>query len=419
MAAAPAVPRHLDEIQLIEPDWYVAHGYPHDAWRMLRREAPVHWFDRFAGDPFWAITKYDDVVTISRQPDLFPSSVRNVIVPDRVDEEEPVRLNMILNMDPPEHGAYRRLVSKRFTPRALALRAEDIEHIAIEILDQLEARGREGECDFVDAVAAPLPIAVIAWILGVPREDWRLLFDWTNQSIGAGDPEYQRPGETPRETGRRAQVELFTYFSKLLAAKRKRPGDDLISALVNARLDEGHALPDIDLLAYYFLVVVAGNETTRNATSSGLLALAEHPEQWRWLVANPERVASAVEEIVRWTSPVIHFARTASHDTEIRGQRIRAGETVCLFYASANRDEDAFADPDVFRLARDPNRHLGFGVGEHFCLGSHVARTELQVIFRHLAARLRDFEVTGPPARLRSSLVGGVKHLPIRYTLHG
>ena len=417
MAAAPAHPRRLDEIQLIDPDWYVAHGYPHDAWRLLRREAPVHWFSGFAGEPFWAITKHDDVVSISRQPELFPSSVRNVIDPDPDPSAERFAPRMILNMDPPDHGAYRRLVSKRFTPRALALRAEDIEHIALEILDRLGAGGREGECDFVDAVAAPLPIAVIAWVLGVPREDWRLLFDWTNQSIGAADPEYQRPGETPRETGRRAQLELFTYFSKLLAAKRKSPGDDLISALVNARLDDGSALPDIELLAYYFLVVVAGNETTRNATSSGLLALAEHPEQWRWLRAHPERIETAVEEIVRWTTPVIHFARTAVRDTELRGQRIRAGETVCMFYPSANRDEDVFPDPYVFRLDREPNRHLGFGVGEHFCLGSHVARTELQVIFRHLAERLEDFEVTGAPARLRSSLVGGVKHLPIRYRL--
>jgi len=419
MAAAPAVPRHLDEIQLVDPDWYVAHGYPHAAWKLLRREAPVHWFRGFRGEPFWAITKHDDIVAISRQPERFPSSVRNVIDPDPDPNEQRLPLRMILNMDPPDHGAYRRLVSKRFTPRALQLRADDIEHIALEILDQLAARGREGECDFVEAVAAPLPIAVIAWVLGVPREDWRLLFDWTNQSIGAGDPEYQRPGETPLETARRAQFELFTYFTKLLAAKRRQPGDDLISALVNARLDDGSALPDIDLLAYYFLVVVAGNETTRNATSSGLLALAEHPEQWRWLQAHPERIETAVEEIVRWTSPVIHFARTAAHDTELRGQKIRAGETVCMFYPSANRDEEVFPDPEVFRLDREPNRHLGFGVGEHFCLGSHVARTELQVIFRHLAERLEAFEVTGPPARLRSSLVGGVKHLPIRYRLRG
>jgi cholest-4-en-3-one 26-monooxygenase len=410
-------PISLADVQLIDPDFYVTHGYPHDAWTLLRRHAPVYWFDRFAGDPFWAITKYDDIVQISRQPDLFPSSVRNIISPERDRPEDRLPLKMILNMDPPEHGAYRRLVSKRFTPRALRLRAEDIEHIAQDVVDSLGEPGAEGECDFVDRVAAPVPIAVIAWILGVPREDWRRLFDWTNQSIGAGDPEYRREGETPADTGRRAQQELFLYFHQLLQQKRERPGDDLISALVQSRLDDGNALPDLDLLAYYFLIVVAGNETTRNATSGGLMALAEHPEQWEWLKRNPHRIETAVEEIVRWVTPVIHFARTAARDTEIRGQKIRAGETVAMFYASANRDEDVFPDGFSFRLDREPNRHLGFGVGEHFCLGSHVARVELQVIFRYLAARVDRFEVVGEPSRLRSSLVGGVKHLPIRYRL--
>ncbi len=409
-------PLTLENVQVIDPQYFVDHGYPHEAWTLMRREAPVHWYENFAGAPFWAITRYEDVVAISRDPELWSSASRNVIFDGRRDaEDQRSPFRMILDMDPPDHGVYRRLVSKRFTPRMLRLRSKDIQHIAEEIIDTLSEGGREGECDFVEKISAPLPIAIVAWILGVPREDWRLLFDWTNMAIGSQDPEYQIEGAQAGETGRRAQVELFSYFAKLLEEKRKSPGDDLISAIATTPLEDGNLLPDLDMLAYYFLVVIAGNETTRNATSSGLLALSEHPDQWRWLKRNPDEIVPATEEIARWTTPVIHFSRTATRDTELRGNKIREGETVCMFYPSANRDEDVFADPFTFRLDRDPNRHLSFGIGEHFCLGSHVARLELQVIFQLLAERIEEFEVTGPPSRLYSSLVGGV----IRYRLAG
>lgn len=411
----------LDQLQIIDPQHYVDHGYPHEAWNRLRREAPVFWYENFKGKPFWAITKYEDVVNISRDPELWSSETRNVIFAGDGERTEDQRapFRMILNMDPPDHGAYRRLVSKRFTPRMLKLRTQDIEHIATEIIDTLHEGGLEGECDFVDKISAPLPIAIVAWILGVPREDWRLLFDWTNMAIGSQDPEYQVDGEDPGATGQRAQIELFQYFAKLLEEKRRNPGDDLISVVATTPLDDGNLLPDLDMLGYYFVVVIAGNETTRNATSSGLLALAEHPEQWDWLKKNPDQIVSATEEIARWTTPVIHFSRTATRDTVLRGQEIKEGETVCMFYPSANRDEEVFEDPFSFKLDRDPNRHLAFGIGEHFCLGSHVARLELQVIFQLLSERIAEFEITGPPSRLFSSLVGGVKHLPIRYRLAG
>jgi cholest-4-en-3-one 26-monooxygenase len=292
----------------------------------------------------------------------------------------------------------------------------DIEAIAARILDEVATGERVAEMDFVERVAAPLPIAVIGWLLGVPREDWPRLYDWTNRVIGANDPEFQRQDASRQETARAGMLEVFHYFNAMVEDRRKQPQDDLVSAFVHAEVD-GKPLPLGDVLAYCLIIVVAGNETTRNATSGGLLALLEHPEQWARLRRDPGLVDAAVEEILRWTSPIIHFARRATRDTELDGQKIRAGERVALFYPSANRDEALFEDPYRFDITRDPNRHLAFGIGQHFCLGAHVARLELQVIFRHLARRLDRMELAGPVERLRSVLVGGVKHIPIRYRL--
>jgi cytochrome P450 len=311
---------------------------------------------------------------------------------------------------------YRQLVSKRFTPRYLRRMHDDIERIGKEIVDALVTESDEGECDFVERVSAPLPIAVIAWMLGVPREDWNLLFDWTNRTIGADDPEYQEEGIDRRETAQQAMIETFQYFTKLVEEKKKNPADDLITLFAHAEVD-GKPLPPMDVLAWCFIIVVAGNETTRNGTTGGMLAFIEHQEQMRRLQADPTLLAPAVEEVVRWTSPIIHFGRTATADVELRGKTIREGDTLALFYPSVNRDEEIFEDPFDFRIDRQPNHHLGFGVGEHFCLGSHVAKLEMQVAYKHLLPRIDEIELAGPVSRLHSGLVGGVKHLPIRYKL--
>ncbi len=412
MAQAPSAPAHPD---IIHPDDYVAYGYPHEEWTRLRREAPVHRIEQKEGIPYWAITKHADIVAISKQPERFLNGPRLTIshLPEQTTSEFPPTL---IQMDNPKHGLYRQLVSKRFTPRALRRMHDDIERIGAEIVDSLIEESETGECDFVEKVSAPLPIAVIAWMLGVPRGDWNLLFDWTNRTIGSGDPEYQKEGKTQQETGREAMVELFTYFARLVEEKKKNPADDLISLFAHLEVD-GEKLPPMDVLAWCLIIVVAGNETTRNATSGGMLAFIEHQEELRKLQRDPSLLASAVEEIVRWTSPIIHFARTATEPYELRGRRIEAGDAVALFYPSANRDEEVFDDPFSFRVDRSPNRHLGFGVGEHFCLGAHVARLELQVAFKHLLPRIEEVELAGPVERLRSSLVGGVKHLPIRYKI--
>jgi cytochrome P450 len=252
-------------------------------------------------------------------------------------------------------------------------------------------------------------------MLGVPREDWRLMFRWTNQIAGASDPEFHH-GDEPIHAVEDARSGLFQYFLRLAEERRKAPRDDMVSVLANARVGE-KPIPVFELLSYFLLLVVAGNETTRNAASGGLLALIENPAELAKLRARPGLVERAVEEIVRWTTPVIQFCRTPVEDVEIRGQKVRAGDSLCLFYPSANRDEDVFPDPDVFRIDRHPNPHLGFGIGEHFCLGASLARLELRVIFRALAERLEHVEPAGPSERMRSSFLGGVKRMPIRYRL--
>ena len=293
--------------------------------------------------------------------------------------------------------------------------ARSVESISRELLDGIASEGELREGDFVQMISAPLTLAVLADMLGAPREDWQLMFQWTNEIIGATDPEYQQ-GTSAEETSERARLALFGYFAKLAEQRRKRPADDIVSTLANAELG-GASLPTLELLSYYFLLVVAGNETTRNAMSGGLLALIENPGEWQKLRRNPALLDSAVEEIVRWTTPVIQFCRTATEDLELRGQKIRAGDNLCLFYPSANRDEEVFEDPFAFRVDRQPNPHLAFGVGEHVCLGAHLARLELRVMIRQLVERVEHIELAAPVSRLRSSFVGGIKRMPVRYRL--
>jgi len=403
------------EFNPVHPDWYADHGYPHDFWTRLRREDPVHWWTRTGGPPFWAITKHADIVYIGKRPEKFLNGPR-LVISHEPEQDQSMFPPTLIQLDPPKHGQYRQLISKRFTPRFLKTMHADIEQIAKEIVDALVEKTDEGECDFVKEVSAPLPIAVIAWMLGVPKEDWDLLFDWTNRTIGAADPEYRQEGKTPQETAMQAMTELFLYFTKLVEEKKKNPTDDLITLFAQAEVD-GQPLPPMDVLALCLIIVIAGNETTRNATTGGMRTLIEHQGELRKLQADMKLLPSAVEEIVRWTSPIIHFGRTATQDVTIRGKTIKEGDALALFYPSANRDEEIFEDPFTFRIDRDPNPHLAFGIGEHFCLGSHVARLEMQVAYKHLLPRIEEIEFAGEPDLLHSALVGGTKHLPIRYKL--
>jgi cholest-4-en-3-one 26-monooxygenase len=404
----------LETLDIINPDLYVQRGYPHEEWALLRREAPVFRYERPGVEPFWAITRHADIVNVSRQPDLFRSTQMLFVTQEEPGSPLPdeVVLRQLLNMNPPEHGEFRRVVNQRFTPRSVKQLKDQIEQITTEVLDDMV--GHEA-CDFVTEVSAKLPLAVIAEMFGIPRADWAMMFRLSNAMIGPADPEYGG-SETIKENLERARMEFFQYFSQLCEDRRKNPRNDLASALANGKVF-GEPLPQFELLSYFALLIIAGNETTRNATTGGLYALITHPDQGERLRSDPSLAPKATEEIVRWISPVIQFTRIATADTVLNGRQIREGDVLALFYPSAARDEDVFERPSTFDIGRYPNPHISFGIGEHFCLGANLARLELQVMFRQLAERMEFVELAGPVQRMRSSFVGGIKHMPIRYRI--
>lgn len=405
---------------LVHPDDYAAHGYPHDEWRRLRREDPVHWFDRTDGIPFWAITKHADIIEVSKQPAKFQSAGRFILFPDAVAPpgqtlEEAPPLRMLVNMDPPEHRDYRRLVSAFFTPRAVHKLEARLEEITREIFDELAGDGGWRTFDFVPEVAALQPLRMITEMLGIPREREQWVLKITNQNFGLEDPDFALEGDT-REARLAFLTEAAGYITSLMEERRKNPTSDLTSVLAHATLNGG-PVPPFELFSLYFLVMVAGHDTTRNAISGGLLAFLQNPGEFAKLQKDPSLVGLAADEIVRFTTPVNHFSRTATEDYLLRGKKIEKGDSVALFYASANRDEEIFPDGDAFRIDRDPNPHLGFGVGEHFCLGAHLARMDLRVFWRQFAERCVAVEPAGDHEFLHASFVGGPKRLPIRVKL--
>lgn len=413
----------LDQIDLVTPELYGQRGYPWEEWALLRREAPVYWYDRPGVTPFWAITKYDDVQQISRDPETFINSRRLVIRSagsgDGGASDPSLTIPNLISMDPPEHGKYRNATSRRFSPRGMRLLEDRIDEIGEQVIDDAAAHlvsqlTDRREADFVRDVAARMPLAAICELLAVDRESWDDLFRWTNEFLGSEDPEYQQ-GRTRRETWQSGVRGLQGYFTAHIERKRREPDNSVMTTLVHAEID-GEPMPDEMILSYAILLILAGNETTRNATSGGMQALIEYPDQLELLRDRPELLDSAMEEMLRWTSPVIHFARTVTQDTEIRGVPIKAGETLAMWYPSANRDEDVFEHPDVFDITRSPNDHLAFGgFGEHFCLGANLARLEMRSIFRHLMEKLDGFAIDGEVERLSSGLIGGIKRLPVTY----
>lgn len=426
MSSATAT--RLEDIDLSDPEVHLR-GETHELWRILRREAPVH-YNRsraFYAD-FWNITRYDDIVQVSRNPSLW-SSEQGISAPPR---DIPAAAGndggfnalgkMLIVMDPPRHVRLRRLVNKGFTPRAVAMLEPEIRRITRELIAEVEGRG---QIDFVTDLAANIPLAVICQMMGVPREDWSLMFRLTNKMLGAGDVEYQDElpegiergtPEAARYTGLQGSLGMFQYFTPHIARLRAgQRGDDITSILVDAEID-GEKLTDEEVLWFCLLLIVAGNETTRNAMSGGMLAFSKNPAEREKLRRNPALIDSAIEEIIRYVSPVTHMLRTATADTEIRGVRIAKGDKVVMWYPSANRDEDYFADGDRFNIERSPNDHLAFGIGEHFCLGAGFARLEVKTLFQELFERLPDIEVCGPEERLRSNFIGGIKHLPVAFT---
>jgi cytochrome P450 len=360
----------------------------------------VHWC---TGAGYWAITKYDDGLRIHRDPETFCSGQGMTM---RGGELEDVKdVDTLITIDPPRHTRQRQLVSRAFTPRAVA----DLEPRIRTIVDELLDRVRPGDTiDFVDAVAAPLPITVIAELLGVPIEDRDRFIAWTNASVGRADPEYAQDAAMAALSGQ------YEYFVDIVEQRRRQPEDDLISRLVAVQADVDDFSAD-DLLNLCFLLLAAGNETTRNLISGGVLGLIENPGEKEKLRSGATSVTTGVEEMLRWWNPVIHMARTATRDVTIRDRQVRAGDQVVMFYGSLNRDEDVFgADADSFRVDRDPNPHVAFGFGQHFCLGANLARLEARVMLEGLFERFSNVELDGEVQLLRSTMIRGIKHMPVR-----
>ncbi|MDG4663053.1 cytochrome P450 [Mycobacterium sp. 236(2023)] len=390
-------------VDLADADTYLA-GMPYDAFRRLRQQAPVAWHPYGDKPGFWALTRHDDVFAASRDSELWSSQQKGVFV-DVPEPEESYQLAlMMLTMDPPRHTALRALVSRGFTPRHVARLNHRTADMARDIIDDAFDHG---ECEFVGDVAGALPSYVIAELLGIPLDDGRALYALTEimNTRPLHDPELVQ-----------AQVELFSYAGDLAAKKRANPGDDIATALLEAEVD-GQRLTDLEFNLFFMLLLNAGGDTTRNLVAAGTLALIEHPDQWARLAADPSLMPTAIEEMLRWTSPVTVFTRTATRDTEIRGTRIAEGERVALFYPSANRDEDHFVDPDRFDVGRTPNQHLAFGGGgTHFCLGASLARVEATAIFGEIIRRTGQIELAGPVERVRSVLMNGIHSMPVRLT---
>jgi cytochrome P450 len=415
-----------DGTEFVDPHAYARSGYPHASWTRLRREAPLHWCEPPLIVPFWAVTRHAHICEISKQPDLFLNG-KGIVPATREIAERIARgekgpfdaMQTIITMDPPKHRKFRKVASPFFTPHALARLDETIDASAQRLVDRLyDAQvGGEGRCDFAMDVAAQHPLRILGTILGVSQQDEERILRLTQELFAGDDPEFQRPEADREQAMRNLGVEFLQYFGKIIADRRARPSDDLASILANAEVD-GARMGDVETLGYYLIVFTAGHDTTRNALAGGMHALVEHPAALAQLRSDPKGlVADAVEEIVRWTTPVNYMMRTASRDTELAGQKIRAGDRLLLFYASANRDEDVFEAPFEFRIDRHPNPHLGFGIGEHFCLGAHLARRSQRALFAELAGRLREVEIDGPVERLAASFVAGIKHLPLRYRL--
>ena len=398
---------HREHIDLTDPGNFLA-GVPHAWLRELRREDPVYWHPEANGPGFWCVTRHDDLRFVSRSPELFSSEQAGTALRDPEDAEALMRSRAImLNMDPPKHVKYRRIVQRGFTPNMIAAQRPYLEDLARRIVDPV---ARKGECEFVAELACELPLQVICEMMGVPQEERHRIFDLTNTMIGADDPDFA----SSRDDGKRAGEEIFGYAHQLAQRYKQHPADNLTSRLLRAEL-EGEALSDLDFCSFFLLLLIAGNETTRTVTVNGFRTLLEHPEQLRRLVEDPSLIPGAVEEILRYEPAVIHFRRTATEDVALRGKKIRRGDKVLIWYPSANRDEQVFAEPDRFDITRRENPHLAFGIGEHYCLGANLARLELQVIFGEITRRLREPALLAEPRRLRSNFINGVKEMRVGF----
>ena len=396
-------------------------GVPHAAFARMRRDEPVAWVEEADGSGLWAVTKHADVSQVSRDYKTFTAS-RGIRTEQMADDELEARRTM-MEFDPPEHARLRRLVQPGFTPRVVATYEAAFRTLSGHVLDTVLAKG---EFDFVTEISRELPVRLLCRLLGVPESDAGQLVAWGDQMISNADPEYTPvvidkddteeyrllPFRSP------AALEVFRYAEEMAMKRRADPRDDMVTTLLKAEPD-GEPLTDLEFKNFFTLMMVAGNETTRHTISHGLIMLTNHPDQLEQLADKPEELsAGATEEILRASTVTMHFRRTATVDTELRGSQIKKGDRVVIWYPSANYDEEVFDDPFTFDIHRSPNDHLAFGTGRHVCLGASLARLEVRVVFEELLKRVASVEITGEPDRLRSNFINGIKHLPVRVSLN-
>jgi cytochrome P450 len=391
-------------VDLADPATYES-GVPYQAFSELRRRAPVAWHPYKDGPGFLALTGYDEVQAVSRDSETWSSQINGIVFEPPTPEQQAAVELMMLTMDPPRHTEFRKLINKGFMPRQVARLNAHVADLARQIVDNVI---EQGECDFANNVAGALPSYVIAEMLGIPVEDGRRLYDLVeiinNGNYGGGDVFQQ------------ALTEMFQYGTELATRKRAQPGDDIATSLLQAEVD-GQSLNDIEFNMFVLLLVNAGSDTTRNLVAGGILALMEHRDEWQRLVADPSLMPSAIEEMLRYVSPVMLFVRTATKGTELGGIPVKAGERAAMFYVSANRDETRFGDPNRFDISRAPNPHLAFGGGgTHFCLGANLARVEASAIIPEVLGRMSGLELAGPVERTRSNQMNGIKSMPVRFT---
>ncbi|HYR17146.1 MAG TPA: cytochrome P450 [Mycobacterium sp.] len=404
---------------LADPTAYADDTRLHAALTHLRANNPVAWVDNRPYRPFWAITKHADIMAIERANNLFLSEPRPLLSTAEADDFAKAQLaagtglRTLIHMDDPHHRKVRAIGADWFRPKAMRDLKVHVDELAKRYVDRMRDIGPE--CDFVTEIAVNFPLYVIMSLLGLPEEDFPRMHMLTQEMFGGDDEEYNKRGQSPEEQ-LQILLDFFTYFSQLTASRREHPTEDLASAIANGRID-GEPLSDVDTASYYVIVASAGHDTTKDAISGGLLALIENPSELERLRQDMDLMPTAVEEMIRWTTPVKEFMRTAAEDTTVRGVHIAKGESVYLAYVSGNRDEEVFDEPFRFDVGRDPNKHVAFGYGVHFCLGAALARMEMASLYSELIPRLESIELAGKPELSATTFVGGLKHLPIRYSL--
>jgi cytochrome P450 len=403
--------------ELVDPDYYAENGPPHEIWTQLRAEAPVHKCKVENVEPFWAITRQEDIRSISRQPDKFSSEKGITLIPtdQPLSETEGIgAMKVVITMDPPVHREVRKVASPWFTPRALKQIDDAIVYSARALVDDLAGSTGKGETDMAMGIAVSHPLRILATALGLAEEQEPKILELSNRLFAPADSELGGGG------GQDDIVELGNQFVELflpiIQDRRANPTDDLASLIANGQVN-GEAMGPMETLGYYLIVFNAGHDTTKNALAGGFQALIQNPAQFDKVKKDLKRVPDAVEEILRWTSSVNYMKRTATCDVEVNGTQIKRGESLVLFYGSANRDESVFEDPFTFDIDRSPNRHVAFGYGEHFCMGAHFARRSMAAIVEELARRVGRWELIGDPEWIASSFVVGLKHLPVAYQI--